>query len=536
MGVIAITTLFARVVGFGRWIVFSGTVGSTCVGEVYSTANLLPNVLFEVAAGGALAAVAVPLVAGALARGERDEADQVASALLTWALAVLVPLALLLAVLARPVATLLLSRGSDPGCSGQGQVDLATTMILIFAPQIPLYGVGIVLAGVLQSHRRFLAAALAPLMSSLVVIASYLAYARLARGADGVPERLSGGAVAALAGGTTLGVVALSLPLLLPVRRSGARLRPSLHFPPGAARRAGHLAGAGVLALLAQQVAVLCTTWVANHRGGTGTLNVYTYVQAVYLLPYAVLAVPVATAAFPNLVNGSVDRAAADDTLVRSLRLVLVVGGLGSALLVAVARPVGRFFVLIDASKDHPSGSAISAMTPALVAYGVGLAGFAVIALLQRALYVRGVAWHGAVAIALGWLVAAVAPLLLVGPDAGARSALTVLGWSSSVGMYVAALALAVLVARSWGASTVTGAARTAAAAALAGVVAAVVGSVVARLLSPGPIWATIAVGAVAAAAALIAYATVLLVADPSSARLARRRLRRGGRPSGATV
>ncbi|MGN6635406.1 MAG: virulence factor MviN, partial [Oryzihumus sp.] len=56
-GLIAVVTLAARVVGFGRWLVFSHSVGVTCVGNVYQTANQLPNVIYEVAAGGALAAV-----------------------------------------------------------------------------------------------------------------------------------------------------------------------------------------------------------------------------------------------------------------------------------------------------------------------------------------------------------------------------------------------------------------------------------------------------------------------------------------------
>src|SRR5665811_86333 len=166
------------------------------------------------------------------------------------------------------------------------------------------YGVGIVLAGVLQAHRRFLAAALAPLLSSVVVIATYLLYGALAQGLGNDLARLPGAASTVLAAGTTLGVVALSLPLLVPVHRAGIRLRPTWTFPVGVAGRARALAGAGLLALVAQQIAVLVTLWVSQHRGGTGTLNVYTYVQAVYLLPYAVLAVPIATAAFPALATG----------------------------------------------------------------------------------------------------------------------------------------------------------------------------------------------------------------------------------------
>ena len=56
-------TLAARILGFGRSLVFSKTVGDTCLGDVYNAANSLPNVLFEIVAGGVLAGVVIPVVA-----------------------------------------------------------------------------------------------------------------------------------------------------------------------------------------------------------------------------------------------------------------------------------------------------------------------------------------------------------------------------------------------------------------------------------------------------------------------------------------
>ena len=56
-------TLAARIVGFGRSVVFSKTVGDTCLGDAYNAANSLPNVLFEIVAGGVLAGVVIPVVA-----------------------------------------------------------------------------------------------------------------------------------------------------------------------------------------------------------------------------------------------------------------------------------------------------------------------------------------------------------------------------------------------------------------------------------------------------------------------------------------
>src|SRR6476469_7040019 len=298
-GTIAVITLVARVVGFGRWFVFSHSVGATCVGSVYQSVNAVPNVLFEIAAGGVLAAVAVPLVAGALGRGDRSHADATASALLTWAVLVLVPLGAVVALAATPIASALLGTG----CAGE--VRLGAELLRVFAVQIPLYGVAIVLAGVLQAHHRFVGAALAPLLSSLVVIATYLAYRALAVDPAAPIDAVPHVAVVVLGVGTTLGVVALALPLLVPARRAGLRLRPRLRFPDGVGSRVRVLAVSGLLAVAGQQVATLVVIRLANDRGGAGTLNVYTYAQAVTLLPYAVLAVPIAIAAFPSLAGAA---------------------------------------------------------------------------------------------------------------------------------------------------------------------------------------------------------------------------------------
>lgn len=447
-GLIAIVTLVGRAVGLGRWLAFSNGVGATCVGEIYATANQVPNALYEIAAGGALAAVVVPLVSGYLHRGREDLADLTTSALLTWTLTVLLPLSVVVALMARPLTRALL--GSGPAC-GSGAVDTGAMMLTVFAPQIVLYGIGIILAGVLQSHRRFLAAALAPLLSSVVVIGVYLAYgAWVAPGTDlsDTPRN----ALLLLAWGTTAGVVALSLPLLVPAWRAGIRLRPTWRFPQGAGRRVGTLAVAGLLAAGAQQVCVLVTVWLANTADGVGTLNVYTYAQTAYLLPYAVLAVPLATAAFPRLTSAD-----ATPVLRRTLLAVAVAGVTGTVALVAVRREVGSLFRTIDAGGSGAGEQALEALPAALGWYAPGLVGFAITALLSRALYARGSALAAGATVALGWLVAAVIPLLLTGTAPSAGEALVALGRGSTIGMSVTGILLFLLVRRTWGSAATQG-------------------------------------------------------------------------------
>lgn len=475
-GLIALVTMVSRVAGFARILVFAESVRARGVGEIYQSVNALPNVLFEVAAGGVLAAVAVPLIAHRLGAGDREHADRLASVLLTWALVVLVPLGALLA-LAAPVLAGWLVDDFDPRAQALG-----TTLLRIFAVQVPLYGVGIILAGLLQAHRRFLAAALAPLVSSVVVLGSYLWYGSLTGGAV-APSDVSDRAVAVLGWGTTLGVVVLSLPLVVPALATGWRWRPGLRLDPDDARRIGALAGAGVLALGAQQAAVVTTVWLANHSGTRGAFTIYQYVQAVYLLPYAVLAVPVATSAFPALAARTGAGEDVTGTLARSLRAVLVLCGVAAGVLVAVAPAVGAFFSVLDADRgaDGSSPEALAALAPALTAYAPGVVGFGLTALLTRALYVRGRPLDAACAVSLGWAVAAVLPLVLVGPGHGALTTLRWLGLSSSLGMTLSAALLVLLVRRSWGQEVTRGMARTLGAVVVAVALAVLVGDLVTR-------------------------------------------------------
>ncbi len=449
-GLIGVTTLAARTAGFARTLVFADSVRTGGVGTVYNTVNALPNVLYEIAAGGVLAAVAVPVIAGHLGRDDPDRAHRSASALLTWCLALLVPLAVVL-LLAAPVLSGWIVNPRIPGGAQAG-----TLMLRVFAVQVPLYGVGIVLVGLLQAHRRFLAPALAPLLSSLVVITTYLGYGALAGGATD-PGAVDRSALQLLAWGTTAGVAALSLPLLVPAWRAGWRWAPTFRFAEGDARRSGSLAVAGLVALVAQQLAVVVTFWVSNHDGGDGAASVYTYVQAVYLLPYAVLAVPVATAAFPTLARGRGTAPGDAATLTRSLRAVILLGGLGVAVLVASSASVEAFFTALDARRGggRSSAAALSCLGEALTAYAPGVVAFGATALLTRALYVRGRPRAAGLAVAAGWLVAAVVPLAVLRSGSGPLRTLVTLGAASSTGMAVSAAVLALLVRRAWGSAPV---------------------------------------------------------------------------------
>src|SRR5215813_421974 len=222
--VIAGLTVLSRIFGLVRTVVFSQTVGATCLGTAYTTANQVPNLVYELVLGGALTSAMVPVLARSAERSASDPAEkalvsQVTSALLTWSVLILVPLTLIIIAVAGPVASLLNPVNPNAHCVRADMVATTGDMLRVFAPQVVLYGLSVVLFGLLQAYRRFTAPALAPLISSLVLIAAYLAFVPLS---DGLPlARLPAAAELLLAVGTTLGMAALALVALVPVWRLG---------------------------------------------------------------------------------------------------------------------------------------------------------------------------------------------------------------------------------------------------------------------------------------------------------------------------
>lgn len=437
--VITILTVVARVAGFTRTFVFLHTVGHGHLGDVYNAANTIPNIVFELVAGGALASLVVPLLAGAVAAGDRERVGAVTSALLTWILILLVPIAVVVALAAGPIAGLL------PNVPPDRQA-VAADMLRVFAPQLPLYGISIVLTGVLQAHRRFAWPVIAPLLSSVTVMAAYLSYAV----ADG-PYSDFGGLTTAgrliLSAGTTLGVVVLAFCLLIPLSRLHLRLRPALGFPGGEGRQAVRLGWAGAVTVGSQQVMTLVVILLTADAG----LTVYNTAQTVFLLPWAVLAVPLATAVYPSLATAvsAGDEAAYDEALSATARSVVLLAGLGVAALAGLAIPAAY---LVGAPPAAPG----------IVGFAFGLFGYALFALLSRALYARGATRSAAASTAIGWAVAAVSAVLLQHAPGG-------LGLANALGMTVIGVLLVLAVRKIAGPCALRGLSR----ATVVGIVAA---------------------------------------------------------------
>jgi len=521
--VVASLTILSRILGLVRTLVFSQTVGATCLGTAYVTANQVPNLLYELILGGALTSAMVPILARSAERAGREPAEKarvgaITSALLTWTIIIVVPLTVAIIAAAGPIASLLNPSNPNAHCVRADMVGVTGDMLRVFAPQALLYGVSVVLYGLLQSYRRFVGPSIGPGISSLVLIACYLAFVPLNKR---LPlAQLPASAELVLSVGTTLGIAALVVVAIPPTWRLHLRFRPVLRFPPGVARRAGGLALVGVAELVAIDVANVVAIELANGRGKTGAIVLFNYGSQVFNSIAAILALSIVISAFPVL--SAREGPAFDRTSAGSTRAILLMSWLGTAVIAAIAIPAAH---VLAKQPDQ-----VSQLIWAFLLFAPGIAGVAVIANLSRVMFVIGRLKVAAAALAGSWLVVIVADVVLV-QLVPPRLVVPVLALGTTIGQTVVAIPLVFVTRRICGQDAVQGAGR----AALVGLAACGAGAVVGLAVSLAvPLHhklVAVALAVPAACFAILAFGIVAYFLDAGDLRAVLAWVRRAVRP-----
>jgi putative peptidoglycan lipid II flippase len=397
---------------------------------------------------------------------------------------------------------------------------VATTasMLQVFAPQALLYGLSVVLYGLLQAYRRFAGPTIGPAISSLVLIAAFLSFVPLAKG---LPlARLPLQAELVLSAGTTLGVAALVLVGVLPTWRLHLRLRPTLRFPAGVARRSGGLALVGVVELITIDLATLVAIALANGRGATGAIVIFNYASQVFNTVAAVLALSVVISAFPVL--SARDGPVFARTCAGSTRAVLLLSWLGTALIAAIAVPAAH--VLAQQPGQVPE------LVEAFALFAPGIAGTVVAANLTRVMLVIGRLKIAAGAVAGSWLLVIVADVALA-ELVPARLVVAALALGNTIGQTVVAVPLILLTRRICGPAAVEGSGHAMLAGLAAGATGSAVGVAVSLAASGGGKLQSSGLAVLAAVCATVAFAAVALLLDRGDLRSVAGRLRRTVRP-----
>ena len=376
-------TLLSRITGLLRVTVLVATlgVGESRLADVYNVANTTPNIIYELVLGGILSSIFVPVFVEVRGTRGQRQAWHVARATMTIAIVGLGLLAVVTMLAAPWIIRLYVHSGSP--VERAEAVELGGQLLAMFMPQIVFYGVGSVMTGLLNAHRRFGVPMFAPILNNLVVIAVGLSFYFLV--GQQVPQvgEVTTGQKLLLGLGTTAGVAAMTLVQWPFLRRIGFRFHFVWNWRDRAIRRMATLSAFTVGYVITNQLGYLLIPVLAY--GVQGGYTAYTTAFIFFQLPHGVFAVSVMTALLPPLSEYAVARNwdAFRATLSRGIRLtaaVLLPAALGY---LALAGPIVRLLlehgVVTEESTDL--------LIPVLMVFVLGLVPFSTFQLILRAFY-----------------------------------------------------------------------------------------------------------------------------------------------------
>lgn len=355
--IMAAGTLVSRVLGFVKTFLITVALGATTtVGDIFETANTLPNLIYVLVAGGIFNAVLVPQIIKAAKHD--DGGSDFISRLVTLAVTGIAAVTALVLICAWPIIMVMGSEWSPE------QQRFGLIFALWCFPQIFFYGLYTIIGQVLNARGAFGWFMWAPVVNNIVAIAALIVFI-LAFGPQDVTtnppfhnlDSWTAAQTLVLAGSATLGVALQALILFLPLRKLGLNLRPRFAWRGIGLGAAANLAvwtlATGVVSNLAFMYLTKVAAGVVGAREdllaagvqvpGVQALN---YSSMLYSLPHGVIGLSIATVLFNRMSASSQDgdRVAVGAALSAGLRTASVATVFCAVALIVFAGPIGMIF------------------------------------------------------------------------------------------------------------------------------------------------------------------------------------------------
>ena len=385
--IMASGTAASRVTGQIRTILLAWALGTTgYAANAYQAGSMIPQVIYTLVSGGIFNAVLVPQIVRTL---KAKDAETKLNKLITLAITMLLTVAILMA-LCTPLLTRLYVNG------GPETMALATSFTLWCMPQIFFYGLYTVIGQILAAKDHFTAYAWSSVGANIISCIGFGTFIALfGRATEHPLDFWTADKIALTAGTWTLGVAFQALVLFIPLTKIGLKYRPQFGLRGIGLRSMGPVAAWSVGIVVIDQLANIVITrtstnapMLAQQQFGINPLDVagnasYQNAYTIYMLPYSLIAVSLATAIFPKISRAVADHniAEARIDLSQALRNMGVIMCYFSVAFVVM--PVPIILALL------PSVSVKEAILMAgpLIALGVGLPFASAYLIIQRTFY-----------------------------------------------------------------------------------------------------------------------------------------------------
>lgn len=364
--VIAAAVLLSRLLGLLKYRLLTDRFSVSDIG-IFITAFRLPNTVFDLIVMGALTTAFIPVFTSYLGRDRTNEANKIASTILNLSVLLFLLLSFVFIVFTDPIVALM-APGLTPG---EMKLVIPFTRIMLLGQTLPLI-LGNFLTGILQSHKRFLMPALAPVVYNIGIILGIIFLS---------PTFGLYGAVWGVVLGAVLFLL-IQIPLSLHLDFRYSREIDTTH--PGV-REIIRLIIPRTVGLAITQLNYFANLIISSLIS-TRAITIFSFAQQLEQLPIGVFAATIAQAALPTL---SEEQQIEDKfanfkkTFLTSLHQILFLVCPAAAILIVLRIPVVR--LVYGASKFDWPATVETGRTLAFL--GVGLIAEAAINLIVRAFY-----------------------------------------------------------------------------------------------------------------------------------------------------
>lgn len=355
--IMAAGTLVSRVLGFVKTFLITVALGATTtVGDIFETANTLPNLIYVLVAGGIFNAVLVPQIIKAAKHD--DGGSDFISRLVTLAVCGIAAVTAVVVICAMPIISIMGSEWSPE------QQRFGFVFALWCFPQIFFYGLYTIIGQVLNARGAFGWFMWAPVVNNIVAIAALIIFIT-SFGAQDVTTTppfhnltsWTSAQTIVLAGSATLGVALQALILFIPLRKLGLNLRPKFGWRGIGLGSAANLAVWTLATGVVSNLAFMYLTKVAANIVGARErlmdlgiqlpgVQALNYSSMLYSLPHGVIGLSIATILFNRMSASSQekDHQAVGAALSAGLRTASIATVFCAVALVVFAGPIGMIF------------------------------------------------------------------------------------------------------------------------------------------------------------------------------------------------
>jgi len=294
----SLATLGSRATGLLRTWVMAFALGNTMITSAYQVANNMPNVLFDLIAGGLIGAAFIPVYMLEKERKGEKAANGFGNNILCLTTVVLGIITILATIFApQVIATQTFTVGETAQVS-----ETAVIFFRIFAAQILFYGISGIINGILNAYRVYFIPALAPALNNVIVIVSFLIYIPLSTQNQAI-------ALLVLGVGGTLGVAVQAIIQIPALLKLGFKFKFFISLNDAALIEALKIAVPTMIYIVGTLVAFTYRNAFSLDTGDNGPATLL-YAWTWFQLPYGVIAVSLSRTMFTEMseANARCDR------------------------------------------------------------------------------------------------------------------------------------------------------------------------------------------------------------------------------------